>query len=428
MIAMATRSEAGRRDAPPAQPGRTGPCPEQELARLCARTQLSPAARARLRRLLDEDLDGDYLLRWAARHGVLPLLHRHLQPFSEVAPPEVTQQLTARAKDTALRNLRRIQELFRVLGRLKEQDIPALPFKGPMLGLLIYGDVALRPFGDLDMLVPKGDLARAEALLLEDGYRLHDTLTREKVNRRLEVEKSYELVRDGVIVELHWDFLHPMHGFYLDPEAVWTRTRPVEMGGRHVLALAPEDLVLYLCAHGSKHFWSRLSWVCDVAEALRVYQDTLHWPTLLERAQCLHAQRMLLLGLTLAHTLLEAPLPAAVARTAAQNEAVQQLAGLARERLFQPPADAPDRPYDDARRLLKDAQFHLLMRERRRDRLPYYCHLLRLAVTPNEKDQAFLDLPPRLSFLYYLLRPVRLLRDAAEHGLHVLRSREEEKG
>jgi hypothetical protein len=50
------------------------------------------------------------------------------------------------------------------------------------------------------------------------------------------------------------------------------------------------------------------------------------------------------------------------------------------------------------------------MRERLRDRVPYLLyHLPGYLLTPNEKDRAFLPLPTSLSFLYYLIRPIRLV-------------------
>ena len=34
--------------------------------------------------------------------------------------------------------------------------------------------------------------------------------------------------------------------------------------------LSLENLLLVRCAHGSKHLWERLGWICDVAELIRV--------------------------------------------------------------------------------------------------------------------------------------------------------------
>jgi hypothetical protein len=51
-----------------------------------------------------------------------------------------------------------------------------------------------------------------------------------------------------------------------------------------VMALVGEDLLLILCAHGAKHLWMALGWICDVAELLRVHRD-MNWPDILEEAR-----------------------------------------------------------------------------------------------------------------------------------------------
>ena len=66
-----------------------------------------------------------------------------------------------------------------------------------------------------------------------------------------------------------------------------------------MLALAPEDSLLILCVHANKHQWSRLGWICDIAEMLRSHPD-LNWPVVMEQARMLRSERMLLLGLLLA--------------------------------------------------------------------------------------------------------------------------------
>jgi hypothetical protein len=47
------------------------------------------------------------------------------------------------------------------------------------------------------------------------------------------------------------------------------RASRVDLGGSSVRTLAPEDLLLVLCVHTANHVWSRLSWLCDIAETMR---------------------------------------------------------------------------------------------------------------------------------------------------------------
>lgn len=378
---------------------------ELQLLALCARTHPSAEACAEAERLIARGIDWEPFVQQARAHRVAPLADQVLRKLDAPVPEEVLENLRAYVRSWATNGLLQMRLLLDLLALLERHSIPALPFKGPVLGTLVYGDTARRPFGDLDIWVPQEDIYRTEALLREEGFRLYsDASSAEAKDQTFFAdEKSYELVRDDTVVELHWDFLHPMHGFHLDPQEVWSRRHSARVGGRMVPVLSPEDRVLYLCTHGSKHYWERLSYVCDVAESVRVHSDALDWSLLLERARALHAERMLHLGLHLAATLLGATFPAHVTRSVEEQQtATRQLIAQVEERLRDSRTDHT--------LTLADARFHLAMRERLRDRLPYYRHLCWLAVQPNQKDKSLMDVPERLSFLYYLLRPVRLVR------------------
>jgi hypothetical protein len=69
---------------------------------------------------------------------------------------------------------------------------------------------------------------------------------------------------------------------------------------------------------------------------------------------------------------------------------------------------------------------YLRSRERRRDRVPHIVAMLQhvgrlVSFTPNAQDRAAVPLPARLRFLYYPIRPVRLLRKYGPHLRTVLR-------
>lgn len=372
--------------------------------------------RERLQALLEDTTDWTYVLRQADRHRVWPLLHRHLGgPFADAVPTAVKERLTAFGRRLAIYTLEQTREMLLLVDLLAEHGIDGLPFKGPVLGSQVYGDAGLRQFGDLDILVDRDRYEQTRALLEARGYRPIQEMTPAQEEHLFTIEKSREYSNGRSLVELHWDFMHPMHGLRFDAQAIRRRLTTTRIGGREVETLAPEDLLIYLCAHGGKHFWERLSWVCDVAECLRTYEDALNWAVVLAQADTLHARRMVLLGVRLAAELLEAPAPPDIMRRAAANTAVNTLSARVRSRLFTIPEE-DDARFDDARVQMQHARFHLLMRERVRDRLPYYRHLAELAVTPTSRDEKLIPLPETLSFLYYVVRPVRLLRDAVRGG------------
>lgn len=360
----------------------------------------------RIRSLLRKDLDWSYLKQKALRHGLMPLLYRNLKSNCPDAVPEaILEQFRQYSFSYAARNVLLTEELLRILHLFEIHGIPAIPYKGPTLAGSIYGDLTLRQISDLDILIRKEDLLRARDLLVPLGYRPQYELTHA---RAATYQKSqYELLlirdKDRVIVELKWEFVDRFFSFPIDYERLWGRLKPISLDGREVLTFSPEDLLLILCVHGAKHLWANLIWVCDVAELLRVCGG-LDWDWVMRRATAPGGQRMLLLGLYLAESLLGAPLPERVGKQVEDDAMVKRLAGQVKQRLFETSnGSSPG--------LWETSLFHLKARERLSDRI---CYCSRLATSTTPGDWTLRPLPDSLHPLYYLIRPIRL---AAKYGL-----------
>ncbi len=306
-------------------------------------------------------------------------------------------ELNQASRGTALRNLHLAGELVSLLELFEANGVPAVPLKGPVLAVVLYGDIALRECRDLDILVGRPDAGRAKELLLSRGYRVESLLEPRSDTMLLGSGYHYPLYRDdGLAVELHWALAPREFPYPLDADEVWTRLRPVPLGGRVVYTLGPEDLLLFLCAHGAKHCWWRPQWIRDVAELIG-REGALDWGTIARRARARGAERMLLLGLWLAYDLLDAPVPESLVARARAEPTVRALADDVRARLaatYQVPLEP-----------LRGHLFHLRVRERWRDRARYAWYVV---TTPSTSDWRLVRLPASLHFLYYLVRPLRL--------------------
>jgi hypothetical protein len=280
-------------------------------------------------------------------------------------------------------------ELLRLLDLFDRHAIAALPFKGPVLADMLYGDIAARDYCDLDLLLPKADIPKAFAALLAAGYTtdLPSDPGQRKAYLRARYEIHFTSPSGAIPIEIHQSFLPPAYSFSFSP--TWQRRI---FFGREIPALSPADLLLLLCAHGAKHAWSEPALVRDVARLLEVAADELCWPDLLRDAASIGARRMLLLGIYLAaqHG---APVPAGILNQSQKDKAAVCLAASIR-------IGGPESP-----------RFFLRARERLRDKLACCA---RLALTPNEEDYSFLALPAILSPLYYPLHAVRV---AGKYGL-----------
>jgi hypothetical protein len=374
--------------------------PEAQLLLACARTTVTAEQSATIRALLQSTLRWSQVLAWAEQHKVLPLLSRQLHAIAPAAVPQpVLEQLHSQALGATRHSLFLTGQLLKLLDLLQTHGIPAIPLKGPLLATVAYGNLALRQFDDLDVLVHTCDMLRAKDLLIAQGFEPLVQLTERQAASYLRSQYVYPFISvDGsTIVELHHDIRPRYFAFQLDPEQLWERLAPLTVGGREVLNLATEDLLLMLCVHGANHCWERLAWICDLAELVRS-RPGLDWQRLIDVARVSGGERMVLLGLLLARDLLGTRLPEQVMAWIAADEALPSLARQAMVWLFR----ASDQPLSAVER----ARFHLQARERFRDRWQYCLYLL---TSPTEEDWTRQPLPAALTFLYALCRPVMLL-------------------
>ena len=383
--------------------------PEAEVLFQCARTHVDAETAHRIKALIREDLDWRYLLRAAYRHRVGSLIYWQLKATcAEAVPKDILNRLQDRFRQTNKRNLLLASELRRILKLFEAEGIPVMPFKGPVLAVAVYGNLALRQFDDLDMLIRRQDALRAKDSLISQGYRPQYRLNRAQEASYMQTECEFSFLHESGVfqVEIHWDFLPQYFSMQFDTEGIWERVERASLGGLGVPTLAPEDLLLFLCAHGSKHHWERLSWICDIAELIHARPD-LRWEAVIEQARISGGERMLLVGLSLANDLLGAMPPAYVLERMQADSAVKSLSARVRGRLQR---DIQREPNTWERKLLftNIRIFHLRVRERPLDRIRYF---FRMALTPTVQETIAFPLPlPRFLYpLYYLLRPVRFI-------------------
>jgi len=343
------------------------------------------------------DLDWDCFLQTAQRHSVLPLVHRALVQHPAV-PAAAREVLESEFRQNALRSLVLTAELMRLLDGFAERRIPLLPYKGPTLAQQLYGDVALRSFSDLDLLVQTSDVPRATEALEILGYAADQPVAPARRTSHLAFasEQMFRRTTGSTLVELQWRIAPRYFSVDFEWDWLWGKAARVSLGERQVPALAPEALLLVLSVHGAKHGWESLVWIADIAQLLRRCPQ-LDWDAVLRTARSLGIERLLFLALFLAEKVLGVSPPDAVMRLVASDSALPWLCRRVENHLASEVRGVPS---------LSDHWFSLRGRGRWRDRLRY---VARLVLTPNPQDWAMLPLPSVLSPLYFCLRPLRLL-------------------
>lgn len=378
---------------------------EEEFILCCARAEMTPANRGRMKELAAGGLDWKRVGEMARLHRLRPLLFKHLKSegVAPLVPPETWTLIQTQALKMAARNLSLTHELGKILAQFRAADIEVIPFKGPVLALRNYRNLGLREFYDMDLLLRREDLLKAKKLLTEQGFtspwKQNDQWEQQHIDAQLGCDF---LSADGrVRLELHWSFLQKWLSYDIDLETLWSRAEKWELAGQPVRIIDRHNLLIYLCAHGAKHHWERLFWIIDIAEMIRT-EKGIEWDQLVAEARAQGSWRVLALGLLLARDLLEAPIPENVSAEIAREPKAASIARYIGTWLF-----------NEERRLVlgsrPESNFFLRVKERFRDRAAFTTHLLKLAAAPSDKDRAFVKLPPAISFLYPAVRVIRCL-------------------
>jgi hypothetical protein len=373
--------------------------PEIDLLMACALPRGVAGPPDRVQALLNAGVDWPKVNLLAIHHGVLPLLYTRLTELpAGLVPEHVLAQLATEFRRNTVRNLYLTAELVRILKAFIDEGISVLPFKGPLLAQQAYGNLGLRVFQDLDLLIHRGDVGRARALLFSKGYRLRPRL--EWVTPASWTRWSPEVLLHNreTHVDLHWRLLLDHYPIQLESETVWRRAITVEFGGLQVRSLSPEVLMLMLAVHGSKHCWERLCLVADIAWLLDAHPG-IEWPAVIAAAEESGCRRPLLLALGLLKDVQQTKLPAKVEEPVEQDRAVQLLRAKVWKRLTEGPLAAPG-----TRELFSFAA--ALSPNRTRT----IRHLFGLLLNPTEAEWEAFRLPASLFFLYVPFRLCRLLR------------------
>lgn len=377
----------------PANPNST------RLLRALAR-QAADVETSQIQQLAKRVDDWDSCVALAREHRVAVLLHRRLAEFQIAVPQAIHEELRAEFQRNYLQSLANAAEIIQLLKNLERESILAMPFKGVVLAASVYGDLAARAAGDLDVLIHFRDLSRATAQLLKCGYELQTPSNPDGSPAVPDYfEYHFERPADGMVIELRWrlELTQPRFRRDLGMDWVWPNRRSAKLAGADVPDMSPEILLLVLCMHGSKHMWSRLSWICDVAQLLSA-RPHLDWSEAIRESRRHGLWRSLALGVILAARVTGVLVPPDILRRFEADSSLSSLAAHFNENLFDAPGSLPDSriPYNirvldnsDRARLLLSSEYW----------------------QPNERDKESFSLPRPLYPLYRVLRPIRIFFD-----------------
>lgn len=372
--------------------------PEQEL--LLWSIRVDHTKDQEIADILSKKVDWNYVRETAIQHGIIPLLYKRLkEEMSDLVPSHELLELQILFMANAAQNLQMTQQLIRVLDLLANAGIEAMPFKGPALAVQAYGDLSMRSFCDLDILIHEGDFDRAYntlSILEFTSQNLIDSNVKKKLTK---LEKDLLFYGNGICLEIHWDVIEPLFSIPLNQDDLWRRPVSIPMNGRNVKTLSLEDTLLVLCIHGNKHFWQELKWLADVTNIIKNNPD-LNLQTIINQADLLGVRRMVGITLLLAETECGMNFPPDIENLLNSDMRIFPLSKKIKSRFFKPL---------NTTLFSVPPIFYLKSRERMKDQVKYiFNSFTKRLFIPDSFDFNYILLPEILFPFYGIIRPFRL--------------------
>ena len=336
----------------------------------------------------------------ALSHGILPLVYKTLKKLHtshqlQITDHEILSAFKQQYLSIAQKNMLMSAELIKIINLLKENHIEALAFKGPTLSQMAYGDITLRQYVDLDVLVKKEYIYKIDALLKDRGYQrvLEMTPTQEKVYMKNAHDLGLYHPKSGVHFEMHWSLMNEDYPMQINLDTIWKNPQTIKINGKDISTFPTEELLLYLCIHGSKHLWERIEWIKDIDLMIRTQK--IDWEGVIERSQNTGFEKMVYLGLSLTAQLFNTPLPQNITGHIVKLKVLDELSDFVLQS-WQTPMSA-----------FRNTSAMLKLFPGTKEKLIYLNSIL---IKPSLNEYWAVDLPKKLYWAYYFVRPYMLMK------------------
>lgn len=376
--------------------------PEQEL--LLWSIRVDHTRDDRIEEILSDGVDWNYVRETAIKHGIIPLLYKRLkEKMGHLVPPDELSVLRTLFMANAVKNLRMTQQLTKVLDLLANAGIQAMPFKGPALAVQAYGDLSMRSFDDLDILIHEKDFKKTYSILESHGFQ-PDYLVNSRIECKFLLFQEKDLIFSfkDIYFEIHWKITERFLSIGFIMNQLWINSVPVFLNNKEFKTLSPEDLVIVLSIHGTKHMWQNLKWLADFVQLISNCPE-LQWQEIFKRAENLNIRRILFFGLYLAQENCNIKYPFNLDNIFISDDNFENSITIIQNNFFN---------YQTTKWFFTPPSFYLKLRERFRDKTNFfiYSYIDRILL-PDYRDFSVISLPDFFFPLYLIIRPFRLLRD-----------------
>ena len=220
----------------------------------CVRAPFDQSSRAEVEAALEDGPDWIWVFNTAHVNRVFPFLYFGLRPFPERVPPNVRGFLEADHRKVVRRNGALLGVARAVTEALRSADVPGMVMRGVSFLETIYGGtLGLRDFGDIDLLVRRGDLERTKKCLRDLGLGPSPGALDDRYYERHHLHLSWQREQGQAVIELHWSLDHKYTSYAIDTGAVFDRASWHDLPNSELLLMDPGDELIAACVHAFKH-------------------------------------------------------------------------------------------------------------------------------------------------------------------------------
>lgn len=220
------------------------------------------------------DIDWPSFRKLVARHRVGAMVASGLDQLPAIVVPDPVRTVLARVtKKNARDFMTGLDAARKTTEALSAAGIDSILLKGLSIAAGFYDQPARREMIDIDMMVPRGRLVEACAIVGEQDFEQIDpeiTIDGAGYETYLDLHCAYALRRrrDGYQMDLHWRCMkNPALLPWLD-QGWQSMAEKVTISGLEIPVLRPGPHFVYVMVHGAKHGWVRLKWLADIDRML----------------------------------------------------------------------------------------------------------------------------------------------------------------
>jgi len=290
--------------------------------------------------------------------------------------------------------MRMSSEMFKIIELFERDGISSIPFKGAVLSVLCYGDISKRQYSDIDIFIDKKDRDRTIAILKSIGY--EESLDIPPSQREYWYSQSKDIsLRNrelGITIELHWRLFDRDFPISISTDLIKRERISIQISGRDIDTFSPKLYFIYLSIHGAKHFWSRLGWIKDIDTLISRYKIDI--VNIIDNCKNIDTKNMLLFSLYLTNKIYSTPIP-------------KEIVPKFEYKRFQRFEEFIYINWDNEQSGLKRAITMILFLKRYSAKYRYIKYTI---FRPSLNEYRLIELPISLSWLYIIIRPIRLFK------------------